>query len=330
MHEAAARSLRTAERFLLAPPLAGLFGASPISICDISSKGARFSHGQPLEMGKKSLLRVTMEGRPLPVDLEAVVIWTQLDADRPNRFLSGVRTYGTASVVDRLIEHLRNTDRASRIEELRGSDRFDLQPALPAEWDGQPVLLHNLSARGARIETHAELQHHATGVLRFDVPGSPAVVSVKSEVAWSSLKAMDPSSWCSGLHIEEKPELLRLAVGHLCEEGQGLLDTHSLALKLKIIRARARQLAPSFRVIEDSGVPAEQYILIQSVREELKLNPDEAIHWYRRARLSINDAQTRVSAPSIVNHPDALAVWEYLDRSVDPSLIGRAFALPRK
>ena len=330
MHEAAARSLRTAERFLLAPPLAGLFGAWPISICDISAKGARFSHGQPLEMGKKSLLRVTMDGRPLPVDLEAVVIWTQLDADLPTRFVSGVRTYGTPSVVEGLIDHLRNTDRASRIEELRGSDRFDIDPALPAQWEGQPVMLHNLSARGARIETHAELQRHATGVLRFDVPGSPALVSVKAEVAWCSLKAMDPSSWCSGLHIEEKPELLRLAVAHLCEDGRGLLDTHSLTLKLKIIRARARQLAPSYGALEASGVPAEQYILIQSVREELRLNPDEAIHWYRRARLSINDAQTRVAAPTIANHPDALAVWEYLDRSVDPSLIGRALALPRE
>ena len=330
MHEAAARSLRTAERFLLAPPLAGLFGASAISVCDISSKGARFNHGQPLEMGKKSRLRMPMEGRLLPVDLEAVVIWTQLDPDNPNRFVSGVRTYGSPAVVDGMIDHLRNTDRASRIEELRGSDRFDLDPLLPAQWDGQSVIIHNLSARGAQMEARSEIQSQSKGTLRFEVPGSSAIVSVQAQVAWSSLKAMDPTSWCSGLMIGEKPELLRLAIGHLCEEGRAILDTHSLSLKLKIIRARARVLAPSFRAIEESGVPAEQYILIQSVREELKLNPDEAMHWYRRARLSINDAQTRASAPSIVNHPDALAVWEYLDRSIDPSLIGRAFALPRK
>ena len=61
MHEAAARSLRTAERFLLAPPLAGHFGSSTISVCDISAKGARFVHGQPLEMGKKSVLRLPIE-----------------------------------------------------------------------------------------------------------------------------------------------------------------------------------------------------------------------------------------------------------------------------
>jgi hypothetical protein len=52
------------------------------------------------------------------------------------------------------------------------------------------------------------------------------------------------------------------------------------------------------------------------------------MHWYRRARLVINDPATRIAAPPIANHPDALAVWEYLDRSVDPTIVGRAFELP--
>jgi hypothetical protein len=87
-------------------------------------------------------------------------------------------------------------------------------------------------------------------------------------------------------------------------------------------------LAPSYSSLEESGVPAEQYLLIQGVREELRLNPEEALHWYRRARLVINDPATREVAPPIANHPDALAVWEYLDRSVDPTVVGRAFDLP--
>jgi hypothetical protein len=60
----------------------------------------------------------------------------------------------------------------------------------------------------------------------------------------------------------------------------------------------------------------------------LRLNPQEAMHWYRRARLLIRDPNTRASAPSIADHPDALAVWEYLDRTIDPSVISRTFELP--
>ena len=80
MIEAVARNLRTSERFLLEPPISAQFGASPVAVCDISAKGARFRHGQPLEMGQKSVLRLAIDGRPAPLTLEAVVVWTQLDA----------------------------------------------------------------------------------------------------------------------------------------------------------------------------------------------------------------------------------------------------------
>ena len=72
---------------------------------------------------------------------------------------------------------------------------------------------------------------------------------------------------------------------------------------------------------------SRQLIEIQSKLAELRLNPDEAMHWYRRARLVIADPATREVAPSIAHHPDALAVWEYLDRSIDPSIVSRAFEL---
>ena len=152
-------------------------------------------------------------------------------------------------------------------------------------------------------------------------------IEVAATVAWSALKGVNPLRYRNGLAIAEKSEQLRLAIGQLCESGRAALDTHSLSLKLKILRARARQLAPSYRTLGDSGVPAEQYLLVQGVREELRLNPDAAMHWYRRARVTIADPATRAAAPAIADHPDALAVWEYLDRSVDPSIIGRAFQL---
>ncbi|MCU1349955.1 MAG: hypothetical protein JWO56_2985, partial [Acidobacteria bacterium] len=89
MYESPARSLRTAERFLLAPPMPAHFGGAAVSICDISAKGARFQHERPLEMGAKSILKLPLEGRPSPVSLEAVVVWTKSDG-RPGRYVSGV------------------------------------------------------------------------------------------------------------------------------------------------------------------------------------------------------------------------------------------------
>jgi len=327
MYEAAARNLRTTERYLINPPLSGHFGPAIVSICDISVKGARFRHSEPLEMGKKAMLRLLPGGQVSPVSLEAVIVWTQADASENGRYVSGVRTYAPADLTGRLLRTLQGAGRTTRIEEMRASDRFYVQPAIDGRWEGEAVSVEDVSAHGARIASRRPLEQ-ASGMLQFKVPGDTLAVEVRGKVVWSSLKSVDPARHHAGLTLTEKSEVVRLAIGQLCESGRATIDTHSLGLKLKIIRARARQLAPSHREIEDSGVPAEQYILVQCVREELRLNPQEAMHWYRRARILIQDPSTRRAAPAIADHPDALAVWEYLDRSIDPSIIGRTFQLP--
>jgi PilZ domain len=328
----AARNLRTAERFLLAPPLAARFGDAAIAVCDISAKGARFRHDTALEHGAKSILKIAADGRPSPVTLEAVVVWSQPDASMPGKYLSGCRTYGPAEVIQSLLTQLQTSQRTSRIEELRSTDRFYVSPPLDGAFDARPARIEDLSTRGARIESPHQLVQGTSAMLRFAVPKSEIEVAVTGQVVWTSVKAITGAmrSYRAGLYINEKPELLRLAIGVLCEQNRAALDTQSLRLKLKVIRARARQMAPSYADVEASGIPAEQYLLIQGVREELRLNPEEAMHWYRRARIVINDPNTRIVAPPIANHPDALAVWEYLDRSVDPTIVGRAFELPMR
>ena len=327
MFESAARNLRTTERFLIEPPLSAQFGSTAVSVCDISLKGARFTHLQQLEMGSKSMLRLMVEGRPQPVTLEAVIVWTQSDPVRTGRFVSGVRTYAPDEIVSAVLRTLQTAGRATRIEELRASDRFFVNPHLDARFNSERVSVEDLCARGARIGSTSKLNAGSAGVLQLKVPVD---VEVKTRVVWSSVKAVDPLKHRAGLTVDGKGDQMRLAIGRLSESGRATLDTQSLGLKVKIIRARARQLAPSHRDVEQSGVPAEQYILVQCVREELRLNPEEAMHWYRRARLLINDPKTKTSAPPICDHPDALAVWEYLDRSIDPSIIGRTFQLPAR
>jgi hypothetical protein len=330
MYEAAARSLRTNERFLINPPLPAQFGSVVVSVCDISAKGARFKHATALEMGHKAVLRLVIDGRPSHVRLEAVVVWTEEDSTNTNKFISGVRTYAAPETVQTLLRTLQVSGRITRIEELRGSDRFYVKPTLEARWNEQRVSIEDLCAHGARIGGSSKFDAGTAGLLQFTLPAETDAVAVKTQVVWSSVKSVDPVKHRAGLAISGKSDQVRLAIGHLCESGRAEIDTRSLGLKLKIIRARARQMAPSYRDIDEAGVPAEQYILVQCVREELKMNPDEAMHWYRCARLLIKDPATRTSAPAIADHPDALAVWEYLDRSIDPSIIGRTFQLPAR
>src|SRR5581483_9532511 len=128
MYESAARNLRTTERFLIAPPLSAQFGSAVVFLSDISVKGARFTHAHPLEMGSKAMLRIVIDGRPAPVQLEAVIVWTLSDPALSGRFMSGVRTYAAAEMITALLRTLAAAGRTTRIEELRASDRFYLKP----------------------------------------------------------------------------------------------------------------------------------------------------------------------------------------------------------
>ena len=326
MHESGARNLRNVERYLIVPPLAAMFASTPVAVSDISSKGGRFRHEVPLETGSKAPLKIN-EGRTTPLLLEAVIVWTQQEPD--GRYVSGVRTYGSPAVIDALLAQLHASNRSNRIEELRSSDRFIVQPMIDAMFGDVPARLRDISARGARIEFDDTIAGDQGAALRFALPASSVTVDVMARVVWSAVKSLDGNSsrYQAGLFIRDKPELMRLAIGHLSETSRATLDTSSLRLKLRILKARARELAPSYQEIDTGGIPAEQYLLIQGVREELRLNPEEAQHWYRRARIIINDPQVRTLAPPIASHPDALAVWEYLDRSIDPGIVARAFQL---
>ncbi|HEX7830486.1 MAG TPA: PilZ domain-containing protein, partial [Thermoanaerobaculia bacterium] len=189
MHDAV-RNLRTAERFLLTPPLAAAFGATAVAVCDISAKGARFRHDAPIENGTKAVLRVVADGSASPASLEAVVVWTQPDPTMPGKFMSGARTYGAPEVMQSLLVQLQASQRTRRVEELRSTDRFYLSPSIAGDFDGQVAQIENLSARGARVELQIEPLRGSVATLRFPVPDSQLEVSVQGQVMWTAVKAI--------------------------------------------------------------------------------------------------------------------------------------------
>jgi hypothetical protein len=328
MIDAVARNLRTAERFLLQPAVPAVFGDSPIQICDLSLGGARFRHDASIATGTKNLLRVAVGDRSRPLMVESVVVWSQPDSSTPGRYVSGLRALSGTDVMAGLLEQLHAMKRTSRIEELRSVDRFLITPALEGEFAGQSALVEDISARGARIETAIDPVAGAREQLKLSLPKLSMDFAFESEIMWTALKSITAEGkkmWRAGLRIDGRSDHLRLVIGHLGAENRCVIDAHSLRLKLRVIRARARQLAPQFHEVDHTGIDPEQFLLVHGVREELRLNPEEAMHWYRRARIVIADPGTRTVAPDIADHPDAIAVWEYLDRSIDPTIVGRAF-----
>jgi hypothetical protein len=82
------------------------------------------------------------------------------------------------------------------------------------------------------------------------------------------------------------------------------------------------------REVQKIDVSADQVLLIQHARDRLRTHPDEALKWYNRAKYSI--AQSAVGTPDMLYHrEEVLAVWEYLERTVELQTIARVFDMKK-
>lgn len=92
------RDLRSAERFVVAEPVMGNFGAAAVYVVNISEHGVQIEHGQQLRLGLRN--RLWFRRGDISASVEGVVVWSYLShtADSKGRFLynSGVRIEATA------------------------------------------------------------------------------------------------------------------------------------------------------------------------------------------------------------------------------------------
>lgn len=315
---------RSGERHLLVPAVAARFGEVGVSLKDISKRGARFRHDEPIEAGGKSVLQFAGVDTET-VEVQALVVWTQPSgADESGRFDSGVKLFGDIDRVEKAIETFQREGRSVPIEECRRSSRFHFLKSHPGELRGCGLVrLEDLSSRGARVECLREITPATRSTLRYSVPDWPFEISVEGEVVWCHLKAIwsgGEKRYHAGLRVTERHELQRAAIGRFVELGLARQETRSLSLKQRIEALAVRERM----TLSD---PGDRRIIIDAVRRQLGDDGGLRDRWFERARTSAAQLTIRGQAGPIADHLEALAVWEYLDRSVDPSLVALAFGL---
>jgi len=332
MAEASARPYpERAERFLLLPPVEAMYGGTTVTIGDISASGVRLRHGNELVAGAKAMLRFKLPGAVTPVALEGEVVWTQpsLSADLRERHVSGVRLHSGADTVDRVIRRLHDLGRSHRVQDRRFSDRFVLHQPLAGQYEATgDVRILDLSTKGARFEATARLEPGTSATFSFPIPKSTFEVKAKAEVVWSRICAIwgpDDLRFHAGVSIVERPELVRLAIGQLSELKLAVKDTQSLKLKLKVARALDAGPEVGHETVQDSLPGSEYFPLLQAVRSYLSSDAEQGRLWTETAMKTSQMADIRAVAGPIREHIEALAVWEYLERSIDPSIIALAF-----
>ena len=217
----------------------------------------------------------------------------------------------------------------SDIADLRGAERFVIAEPLSGAYGPANVNIVNLSTIGAQIEHPQPLRVGTRARLSFS--RGDIAAAVQGVTMWSHLSTTADASgkymYCSGVRVESGNQELAIALNQLFKRGFVRRDRESLERKRK--RMLERLSEKSRQVIKQLPttieVSSSQLLLVQHARERLLSNPEEGKKWYNRARYVITTGAEVTIPEAARGREDVLAVWEYLDRSIDLSVVAAAF-----
>lgn len=82
--------LRQGDRYVVTEPLDGTFGASPVTLVNVSVSGVQILHAQPLRIGTVTILSFSHQGTAASVMVR--VVWSHLSqTDEGLRYRSGMK-----------------------------------------------------------------------------------------------------------------------------------------------------------------------------------------------------------------------------------------------
>ena len=220
------------------------------------------------------------------------------------------------------------------ISELRIAERFRTAEALVGSFGSASVTLLDVSASGAQIE-HAQPLRIGTRARLWFKRGDVSV-SLQAVTIWSHLSKtpnqQGKSLYHSGVRLEAESRDFHYALQALLDHGVLSPDRESLDRKRKraLERAAEKNNRPTMKYLRpDIEVPADTQLMIEHARKQLLADPMEAQRWYQRAKYAITHGTANIAGDAIRSREDVLAVWEYLERSVEISTIALVFERAR-
>jgi hypothetical protein len=217
------------------------------------------------------------------------------------------------------------------VQDLRGTERFVISEAVAGSYGAVSIAIVDISPQGAQIAHAQPLRLGGKGRLSFRHGGLN--VTAQGLTIWSRFaKSAETSSnmrYRSGIRIESDISEFATAVQSLIDRGLAQPDPESLERKRR--RVMDRNVDKTSKLVvkgfnPEADIPNDQILLIQHARDQLRANPIEALKWYNRAKYA---AGVQI-AEAIPNREEVLAVWEYLERSVDVPTIATVFERLRK
>lgn len=215
------------------------------------------------------------------------------------------------------------------VHELRKAERFVLKEPIPASFGAAAITIVNFSTFGLQAAHDEPLKLGAEGRLSFPLTGTTERVAVRARVVWSHFSknpdARGKRPYYSGFRIEGQPDL-ETSLNRLMQMDLVRADEKSIDRKREILREKAKQRAAHSAVktiTTSQNLSADEQLMIQHARERLHTHPEEAVKWFARAKFAPIEVQSRIQLSHYKE--DILAVWEYLERTIDIDKIARAF-----
>jgi len=224
------------------------------------------------------------------------------------------------------------------LSDLRDSDRFVPAQPVVGSFGSVGFTIINLGIGGLQIEHPDPLKIGNQSRLALEIPAAK-LPEMRGRVVWSRLsRTPNPQGkylYRSGLRVDEDKDILARSIGFLIKSGRVHLDSHSLERKKLAQEEKARRAAnPVMKLVstrKELEISADQVLLIQHARDRLKSNPQEAMKWYNRAKFSMNEQAVKGTSDSVMPFKEeVIAVWEYLERTIDLPRIAQVFDMQKK
>jgi hypothetical protein len=216
------------------------------------------------------------------------------------------------------------------VRDLRETERFIASRPIAGRFGRIDVTIWDLAERGIQIEHAEPMKIATTGLVAFKL--DEMTVTIPGIVIWSRLSQTPDETgrllYRSGIRLEANIDLVASAINRLAGSGRIARDTASLDRKRKKLQKREQELRarPVTQILHTTReTPPDLVLLVQHARDRLRENPDEATKWYNRARFSVPED----SFSHVPHREELLAVWEYLERSVEIQTIVDIFASKR-
>lgn len=219
------------------------------------------------------------------------------------------------------------------VANLRAHERYVLRVPLLAEMGPTEIEIIDISESGFQVRHYEGIKLATSGRLAFSIPGTQHRFAVRGRVVWSHLSTKPDDSgrhpYASGVRLDgDQESTAREAIDVLRARGMAELETDSMRLKRErmVSKQRTRRIQQSsVKQFQGSEISTDQLLMINHARDRLKTHPDEARKWYQRARFAMAEDESRAREAPHHYREDVLAVWEYLERTVELSTIVKVF-----